>query len=153
MGKKKQKKRPTAATAHRPNSLGHLKQRVRALLEIYEAHDICIPAPHMVKGKSWSSRIYGQDRKKQRKGVERRVLVESRFPQLEAGLHAQGLLELSLVQQGHDDSSCSDLGSDTPSDEEDEIFLKVLVLPVGLACSGFALVCICSRRFSLRWSI
>jgi len=61
-----------------------LKQRVSDLMNIFEEHGLWIPPPDSLseKGKVWSSRIYGADKKQQRKNAER-MLVEDRIAQLE----------------------------------------------------------------------
>jgi hypothetical protein len=45
---------------HRPNTLDSLKQRMSALMAVYDANGLFLPPPDMAKGKTWSSRIYGQ---------------------------------------------------------------------------------------------
>jgi len=65
-------------------SLDHLKEHVSKLMITFEEHGLFIPLPESMseKGKVWSSRIYGADKKRQRKNTERQ-LVENRIEQLE----------------------------------------------------------------------
>eukprot|EP00808_Paulinella_micropora_P010494 g54337.t1 len=79
-----------ARTKGRTHSLQHLKQRVSALLTLYEQNGLYIPTPDMPKGKVWSNRNYGADKKSQRKNAERSML-EPRIAQLEEGLLAKGI--------------------------------------------------------------
>ncbi len=106
------------------HSLDHLKQRVSVLLAVYEQHALFIPAPDLAKGKVWSSRNYGQDKKKLRKNTERAFLVESRIPQLEEGLRSRGLM-LSPPPHRSAGASCGGGSSGQDDDanfphEEDE---------------------------------
>ena len=66
------------------HGINHLKQRVSELMKIFEDNDLFIPPPVSMseKGKVWSSRIYGADKKNSRKNAER-LLVEERISQLE----------------------------------------------------------------------
>lgn len=64
------------------HSLDHLRQRVSELMAVFEGRGYFIPQPDSMKGKVWSSRIYGADKKRQRKNAEREML-ESRIEQLE----------------------------------------------------------------------
>ena len=90
-GKKNSNKNTSAANGgkkqrHGGNKHGinHLKQRVSELMKIFEDNDLFIPPPVSMseKGKVWSSRIYGADKKNSRKNAER-LLVEERISQLE----------------------------------------------------------------------
>jgi len=67
------------------HSLEHLHKRVSDLMAELEQQDLFIPLPDepKEKGKVWSNRNYGQDKKKQRKAAERHFL-EQRIAQLEA---------------------------------------------------------------------
>ena len=82
--KSKRRKKP------KQNSLDHLRERVTELMTIFEEHGIFIPPPESLseKGKVWSSRIYGADKKRQRKNAERQLL-EDRILQLEHCLREQ----------------------------------------------------------------
>jgi hypothetical protein len=104
--------------ARRAHSLDHLKERVSALLAIYEEHGVPIPPPEMGKGKVWSSRIYGQDKKKQRKNAERLFLEELRLPQLECGLRERGLLMGEDGGQGR--RGGGQFGQEEEEEEEDD---------------------------------
>ena len=94
--KKKQKKMRTKpknggkAKKSRSHSLDYLKQRISELVKLFEEHGLFIPPAESLseKGKVWSSRIYGADKKKQRKNTER-VLLEDRIEQLEYCLTEQ----------------------------------------------------------------
>lgn len=66
------------------NSLDHLRQRVTELMRIFEDRGIFLPPPESLseKGKVWSNRNYGADKKRQRKNAERQLLI-NRIEQLE----------------------------------------------------------------------
>lgn len=70
------------------HSLDHLKEHVSNLMTTFEEHGFFIPLPESMseKGKVWSSRIYGADKKRQRKNAERQFL-EDRIDQLELCLN------------------------------------------------------------------
>lgn len=72
------------------HSLDYLKQRISELVKLFEEHGHFIPPAESLseKGKVWSSRIYGADKKKQRKNTER-VFLEDRIEQLEYCLTEQ----------------------------------------------------------------
>ena len=72
------------------HSLDHLKQRISDLVNTFEEQGLFIPPAGSMseKGKVWSSRIYGADKKRQRKNTER-LLLEDRIEQLEYCLHEQ----------------------------------------------------------------
>jgi len=85
-----------------PNTMEHLRQRVTNFMSIFEEHGWFIPLPESVsssshttsiegkhdnnkkggRGKVWSNRNYGADKKRQRKQSERQIL-EGRIAQLE----------------------------------------------------------------------
>lgn len=83
------------------HSLEHLRQRVSHLMSIFENQGWFIPLPESTtsisnqnksnknssekKGKVWSNRNYGADKKRQRKQSEKQT-VEARIAQLEAVL-------------------------------------------------------------------
>jgi hypothetical protein len=98
-GRKKNSNNKRTTNRQKPppkkKSLDHLKQRVSELMDIFEEHDLWIPPPNALseKGKVWSSRIYGSDKKKQRKNTER-MLVEDRIAQLETCLQEEHGLSL-----------------------------------------------------------
>jgi len=88
--KKNSKKRTDTKRKPKPKrkaALNHLKQRVSELMAMFEAHGLWIPPPESLseKGKVWSSRVYGADKKQQRKNAER-MLVQDRIAQLESCL-------------------------------------------------------------------
>ena len=76
------------------HSLDYLRQRVTALMEIFEKLGLWIPPQESMseKGKVWSSRNYGADKKRQRKNAERQLL-EDRIQQLEKCLEEKAILE------------------------------------------------------------
>jgi hypothetical protein len=85
---------PVRSERHIPHSLDRMKQRVSALMALFQAYGVFLPAPDTsmsTKGKVWSSRNYGQDRKRQRKRTER-DFVRARIAQLEDGLRVRGIL-------------------------------------------------------------
>lgn len=67
-----------------------LKERVSELMRFFEDRGLFIPSPESLseKGKVWSNRNYGADKKRQRKNVER-ALLEDRIEQLELWLKEQ----------------------------------------------------------------
>ena len=71
------------------HSLDHLKQQVSTLMRIFEEYGWFIPMPDndstSAGNKVWSNRMYGADKKKQRKQNERQML-ECRIVQLETVL-------------------------------------------------------------------
>mmetsp|Transcript_11502 Transcript_11502/g.16872 ORF Transcript_11502/g.16872 Transcript_11502/m.16872 type:complete len:128 (+) Transcript_11502:37-420(+) len=73
------------------HSLDHLRQRVSELMGVFEARGYYIPQPDNCgnkEGKVWSSRIYGADKKRQRKNAEREMLKD-RIEQLENHLEVE----------------------------------------------------------------
>ena len=81
--KNSQHKNNSTKGPYRPNSLDSLRERVSDLMSIFEQQGWYIPIPESSNnGKVWSSRIYGADRKRQRKNAERQVIV-NRIQQLE----------------------------------------------------------------------
>lgn len=82
--KRRSKKKKKSKSQH---SLDHLKQQVSNLMGIFEEYGWFIPMPDddSTSGKVWSNRMYGADKKKQRKQNERQML-ECRIVQLETVL-------------------------------------------------------------------
>lgn len=78
------------------NSLDHLRERVTELMTIFEDKGLFIPLPPSLseKGKVWSSRIYGADKKRSRKNAERHLL-EDRFEQLEYVLQEEHGIDIA----------------------------------------------------------
>mmetsp|Transcript_12234 Transcript_12234/g.16000 ORF Transcript_12234/g.16000 Transcript_12234/m.16000 type:complete len:212 (-) Transcript_12234:48-683(-) len=77
--KRRSKKKKKSKSQH---SLDHLKQQVSNLMGFFEEHGWFIPMPDdSTSGKVWSNRMYGADKKKQRKQNERQML-ECRIIQL-----------------------------------------------------------------------
>ena len=81
---KKKHTKPKKKKKGKQNSLDHLRERVTELMTIFEDKGLFIPLPPSLseKGKVWSSRIYGADKKRSRKNAERH-LIEDRIEQLE----------------------------------------------------------------------
>lgn len=85
------------------HSLEHLRQRVSHLMSIFEENGWFIPLPESStsssegnknkKGKVWSNRNYGADKKRQRKQTERQS-IEGRIAQLENVLRDEHDMEL-----------------------------------------------------------
>uniref|UniRef100_A0A7R9WEG9 Uncharacterized protein n=1 Tax=Pseudictyota dubia TaxID=2749911 RepID=A0A7R9WEG9_9STRA len=77
--RKKHKKSKT-----KQHSLDHLRRRVSDLMALYEERGLFVPLPESLseRGKVWSSRNYGADKKRQRKNAERQLL-QDRIEQLE----------------------------------------------------------------------
>ena len=99
--KKKKKKRGNAQ-----QRLDHLRVRVSELMDMFEEHGLFIPLPdskskieqqeeHKKKGKVWSNRMYGKDKKRQRKATEKEALLR-RIEQLEECLRQKQLLPQQL---------------------------------------------------------
>jgi hypothetical protein len=82
---KKKKKKPK-----QKHVLDRLRERVTELMAVFEENGLFLPPPESLseKGKVWSSRIYGADKKRQRKHCERQ-LVEDRIQQLSKCLKEQ----------------------------------------------------------------
>ena len=84
--KRQHKKKVRPGKAKSQHSLDHLSARVSELMSIFESNGWFIPLPVPAgdgkKGKQWSSRNYGADKKRQRKANERQ-LIEARIDQLE----------------------------------------------------------------------
>ena len=84
--KRRSKKKKKSKSQH---SLDHLKQQVSNLMGIFEVYGWFIPMPDndstSAGNKVWSNRMYGSDKKKQRKQNERQML-ECRIVQLETVL-------------------------------------------------------------------
>ena len=82
--KRQHKKRGKPGKAKSQHSLDHLSTRVSELLSIFESKGWYIPLPDSdeKKGKQWSNRNYGADKKRQRKANERQM-IEARIQQLE----------------------------------------------------------------------
>eukprot|EP00592_Proboscia_alata_P013782 CAMPEP_0194387494 /NCGR_PEP_ID=MMETSP0174-20130528/92719_1 /TAXON_ID=216777 /ORGANISM="Proboscia alata, Strain PI-D3" /LENGTH=121 /DNA_ID=CAMNT_0039177745 /DNA_START=70 /DNA_END=432 /DNA_ORIENTATION=+ len=80
----KRNKYPIRKRRQKQHSLDHLRHRVREILELFETKGIFVPLPEneTEKGKVWSNRNYGQDKKRQRKKSER-LFLERRIIQLE----------------------------------------------------------------------
>lgn len=78
------------------NSLDHLRERVTELMTIFEDKGLFIPLPPSLseKGKVWSSRIYGADKKRSRKNAERHLL-EDRIEQLEHVLQEEHGIDIA----------------------------------------------------------
>mmetsp|Transcript_5293 Transcript_5293/g.15395 ORF Transcript_5293/g.15395 Transcript_5293/m.15395 type:complete len:132 (-) Transcript_5293:176-571(-) len=78
------KKTKAKRRRQRQHSLDHLTQRVSDLMSIYEERGLFVPLPESQseKGKVWSNRNYGADKKRQRKNAERQLLLD-RVGQLE----------------------------------------------------------------------
>ena len=91
------------------HSLEHLRQRVSHLMSIFEENGWFIPLPEASsstssskgnkkkKGKVWSNRNYGADRKRQRKQTERQS-IEGRILQLENVLRDEHGMELEGIE-------------------------------------------------------
>mmetsp|Transcript_7393 Transcript_7393/g.16763 ORF Transcript_7393/g.16763 Transcript_7393/m.16763 type:complete len:174 (-) Transcript_7393:31-552(-) len=106
---KRQNKKSKSKSQH---SLEHLRQRVTHLMSIFEEQGWFIPLPGLStssassnnndaknksskKGKVWSNRNYGADKKRQRKQSEREML-DARVVQLENVLRDEhGMLDFS----------------------------------------------------------
>ena len=104
---KRQQNRKVKGELQKVNHVDRLKQYVSALMALYDQHSLCIPLPDMIDGKVWSSRNYGQDKKRQRKKRELDFLREMRIPQLEAGLRERGLT-LGKIATGSEDEEDTD---------------------------------------------
>lgn len=105
--KRRNKKGNQSKSQH---SLEHLRRRVSHLMSCFEEHGWFVPLPRDPsdragghddaedgrRGKVWSNRNYGADKKRQRKQTERRML-EARISQLETVLEAEhGVVDLSV---------------------------------------------------------
>mmetsp|Transcript_18619 Transcript_18619/g.24818 ORF Transcript_18619/g.24818 Transcript_18619/m.24818 type:complete len:150 (+) Transcript_18619:90-539(+) len=97
----KRRKKPKKKTT-RPNStkLDDLKGRVMHLMKIFEERGLFVPPPESMseRGKVWSNRNYGADKKRQRKNVER-VLLEDRIHQLELCLKDQHRIDECVMHE------------------------------------------------------
>lgn len=88
------------------HSLEYLRERISELMSIYEENGWFIPLPETFadqnddsnkkKGKSWSNRNYGADKKRQRKQTERSML-ENRIEQLEKVLVDEQGMDLNIM--------------------------------------------------------
>ena len=83
------------------HSLDYLKQHISKQMSIFESNGWFIPLPESMKndkdgkGKVWSNRNYGADKKRQRKQNEKQML-ETRIVQLERVLREEhGIVDLS----------------------------------------------------------
>lgn len=88
--KKRKNNKNNKKNSKQHNALDHLRERITELMTVFEDNGLFIPPPESLseKGKVWSSRIYGADKKRQRKHAERQLL-EDRLQQLEQCLLEQ----------------------------------------------------------------
>jgi hypothetical protein len=83
---KRRSKKNKKSKSKSQHSLDYLKQHVSNLMATFEKNGWFIPMPDdSTSGKVWSNRMYGADKKKQRKQNERQML-ECRIIQLETVL-------------------------------------------------------------------
>jgi len=86
---KRRSKKKIKKKSKSQHSLDHLKQQVSNLMKTFEVYGWFIPMPDndstSAGNKVWSNRMYGADKKKQRKQNERQML-ECRIVQLETVL-------------------------------------------------------------------
>ena len=92
----RRKRRPQRKKKRSQHTLDYKKQHISKLMSIFETNGWFIPVlesmPHNhktdKKGKVWSNRNYGADKKRQRKICERQML-EARIEQLESVLRLE----------------------------------------------------------------